>query len=58
MWNNDLFRWKDGTLGCDLSTRAIKRDLEGVCITFELLSGNRESLFLFLLGFENEILEN
>ena len=58
MWNNGLFQWNDGTLGNDLSTRGVERDLEGVCATSKLLTGDRESLLLFLLGFENKLLVN
>ena len=49
-----LFKRKDVALGCDLSTRGVEMDLEGVCVTYELLTSDRESPILFLLGFENE----
>lgn len=45
---------KDVTLGCDLSTGGVDRDLADACATSDLLIGDRESLFRFLLGFENE----
>lgn len=58
MWYNDLFKWKYGALGCDLSIGGVERDLVGVCTTSELLTGDRQSLLIFLLGFENEISVN
>lgn len=55
MWNKDLFKWENGILGYDLSIRGVERDLVGVCVTFALLIGDRDNLFLFILGFKNEI---
>ena len=56
MWNNNLFKWLDGILGCDMSIVGVEKDLVGVCTTTTLLTSDGESFFLFPLGFENESL--
>ena len=55
IWKSDLFKWKDGNLGYDLSIEGVERDLVGVYDVVALLTGDRDNLLLLLLGFENEI---
>ncbi len=45
---------KNCTLSCDLSIGGVERDIRDVCTTSKHLNYDRESLFHFLIGFENE----